>query len=162
MALRHSMLNYLQRCKTRVTVFLKKELQSQLGYFRLELTRPLPGQTVLPSVIGKWRPYHFECSNSDAVHLGSNMFNETRRSLNPRNGAIASLDKLLVDPARSTVAADQEQTPPSPQKVLEWDSLQIQLQPVPAVVRDPQPMSQAPPEETLLDLFDQAALSTEN
>ena len=157
MALRYSLMNYLQRCKTRVTIFLKKELQSQLGYFRLEIARPLPKGITLPSLVGKWRPYHFECNNNEAIYLGSNMFNEVRRCMNPRKGAIASLGKLLVGPAKSSTALEQAKKSNPPEKTLEWDSLQIQLQPVPIVQRDTHPC-EVSAEETLLDLFDQAAL----
>lgn len=157
MALRYSLMNYLQKCKTRVTIFLKRELQSQLGYFRLEIARPLPEGITLPSLVGKWRPYHFECNNKEAIYLGSNMFNEVRRSLNPRNGAIASLGKLLVESAKSNATLEQEKKPNPPEKTLEWESLHIQLQPEPIVQRDSHHCDVSA-EETLLDLFDQAAL----
>lgn len=85
------------------------------------------------------------------------MFNEARASsFKLRSGAIVSLGKLLGDPVKSSVASEPE-TPETPEKNLEWDSFQIQLQPVPIVACEPK-QSEEPTEETLLDLFDQAAL----
>ena len=40
--MRHLLLNYLHDYRTRVSIFLKKGLQSEAGFFYLDLEQPLP------------------------------------------------------------------------------------------------------------------------
>ncbi len=156
MCIRHFLLNYLQPCKTRVTIFLSRSLQSQSGYFYSEHKRPLPEGIILPKLQGRCKPYNFQC-DQQAINLGSNMFNDAQRSPLFRINGFTSLERIISRPT----ANDQKQpylkmtntvgAVPADQKE---DTLQLELKATavpPTEQESPQVM-----EETLLDLFDLA------
>ena len=153
MSLRHILLNYLQDRKTRVSVFLKKELQSDCGSFLIDLQKPLDDSVVLP----KLQPYGFQFkAREDVIVLGSNLFNETKKSgvaqRTGRAGLLGPLHGLVIQANSSRVEqpAKDETMPP-----LQWETLQLGLIRSNAEKAD-MVQAEADEGETLLDLFDQS------
>ena len=153
MTIRHSLLNYLQPCKTRVTIFLNRELQSQSGYFHLDNKRPLPEGFILPQLaLGNCKPYDFQC-NESAINLGINLFNDSQRS-NFRTSGFTSLQRIIAKPTKNDIQPNIANvgTATVEGKV---DSIQLELKATSA----PEQETPRVVEETLLDLFDQASVS---
>ena len=151
MCIRHNLLNYLQPCKTRVTIFLSRGLQSQSGYFYSEHKRPLPEGIILPKLQGRCKPYNFEC-DQPAIQLGSNMFNDSRRPTLFRINGFTSLERIISQPKANDQQPCVKMTNiagavPDAQKE---DTIQLELE---AAVASASPQLM---EETLLDLFDLA------
>ncbi len=153
MTIRHSLLNYLQPCKTRVTIFLNRELQSQTGYFYLDNKRSLPEGFILPQLaLGNCKPYDFQC-NESASTLGINMFNESHRPHFRKTG-FTSLQRIIAKP---TMDNTQPNTANVDAAKVEGkvDSIQLELK----AISPPEQETFHVAEETLLDLFDQASVS---
>lgn len=164
MSIRHCLLNYFQPNKTRVTIFLKKEVQNQTtGYFHLDFRRPIPEGTPLPQLESRHHqqrnkpPYDFPPAGpSDVIQLGSNMFNETKKA-QQRPRTSHTLEGILVQPSSRTLTGETadsvEDTRPDFPSGAQWESLQLQLMDTerPEAVTRPEVK-----EETLLDLFDEA------
>lgn len=159
MNIRHSLLNYLQACKTRVTIFLSRGIQSQAGYFHLDLKRPLPHGFVMPKLIGKCKPYeNLQSDSQPAVNLGSNMFNEIKPPQVLHISGFKSLERLIVQ-TLPTANEPQPQVKTAATETIPTDqnSLQLELKANPTKEQETPKIN----EETLLDLFDQACLTTE-
>jgi len=160
MQMRHLLLNYLHDYRTRVSIFLKKGLQSEAGFFYLDLEQPLPAGVQMPRLAenlpNRQPPYQLQirCNDQQVQPLGSNLFNEPRK-LRRRGGPIPSLDRLFLsaqqppdEPDRNTPEESEPSTPS------DFEALQVLLPPTPTVRDDLiQPENMA----TLLELFDQAA-----
>jgi hypothetical protein len=153
MTIRHGLLNYLQPCKTRVTIFLNRELQSQSGYFYVDNKRPLPDGFILPQLaLGNCKPYDFQF-NEYASNLGINMFNESQRP-HFRTSGFTSLQRIIAKPTMDNTQPNIANvgTATVEGKV---DSIQLELK----AISPPEQETLHVAEETLLDLFDQASVS---
>ena len=155
MTIRHNLLNYLQPCKTRVTIFLKRELQSQSGYFLSDNKRPLPEGFTFPQLsLGNFKPYDFQC-NEFAINLGINMFNDSQRP-HFRTTGFNSLQRIT---SKQTTSATQSNTANVSAATVDEgkiDSIQLNLK---AISAHDEHETVHVVEETLLDLFDQAIAS---
>ena len=155
MTIRHNLLNYLQPCKTRVTIFLKRELQSQSGYFLSDNKRPLPEGFIFPQLsLGNFKPYDFQC-NEFAINLGINMFNDSQRP-HFRTTGFNSLQRIT---SKQTTSATQSNTANVSAATVDEgkiDSIQLNLK---AISAHDEHETVHVVEETLLDLFDQAIAS---
>lgn len=152
MNIRYVLLNYLQACKTRVTIFLNKGWQNQTGHFNFDYKRPLPEGVALPTLSGRYQPYNFQCDEVPEVVLGSNVFNDIQRLivLKPLN----PLERVIEHSAESNGAHSSTKTLDrsiaKPEQVDNY--LQLELKADSAQeIEIPQVA-----EETLLDLFDLA------
>lgn len=151
--IRHGLLNYLQPCKTRITIFLNRELQSQSGYFYVDNKRPLPDGFILPQLaLGNCKPYDFQF-NESASNLGINMFNESQRP-HFRTSGLTSLQRIIAEPTMDNTQLNIANvgTATVERKV---DSIQLELK----AISPPEQETLHVAEETLLDLFDQASVS---
>jgi len=153
MNLRHILLNYLQDRKTRVSIFLKKELQGDSGSFHIDLQKPLDDGVMLP----KLQVYNFQFrSKEDVILLGSNIFNETKQSSADqrmgRVGLLGPLHGLLIKQNSKQVKQPVKDTTAPP---LQWETLQLSLTRSNAGKADVLQV-EADEGETLLDLFDQS------
>jgi len=153
MNLRHILLNYLQDRKTRVSIFLKKELQGDSGSFHIDLQKPLDDGFMLP----KLQVYNFQFrSKEDVILLGSNIFNETKQSSADqrmgRVGLLGPLHGLLIKQNSKQVKQPVKDTTAPP---LQWETLQLSLTRSNAGKADVLQV-EADEGETLLDLFDQS------
>jgi len=162
MNIRHTLLNYLQPSKIRVTVFLKAGFQSPAGFFYTELKRPLPDGFTLPPTrpYDEYREQIFEPEL--IATLGSNMFNDSKRNQQIHSKTISTpLDGLMIP---STKIDESDKTSTEQESAIEaavpsstqWESLQLQM----TCTEHPEIETKKPilEEETLLDLFDQATL----
>ena len=153
MSLRHFLLNFLQDRKTRVSVFMKKQLQNECGSFRIDLQKPLDAGVVLPQLRspGGHIPYEFRFKdNKDVITLGSNVFNDT--AISERTGPRAALPLLGLLMRRN------RQAEPVPALPLQCETLQLCLtrtQPLKVDVLQVQ-VQDEDQGENLLHLFDQA------
>lgn len=164
MGIRHTLLSHLQPNKTRITIFLKLEIQKNNGSFHLELHRQLPKDVKAPQLVSRRKiPYDFlQFENGESLVLGSNMFNDVKRPMQAKAGGLSALQQILTTPCRPkhnddrdkkesepicTKAAAVQPINPSP-----YDSVQLQL---PAVTT---PDGEAPDVimESLLELYDSA------
>ena len=164
MGIRHCLLNYFQANKTRVTIFLKKEVQDHTtGCFHLDLRRPLPEGISLPQLKSNHQkqdgPYDSahvgQAKPEKIILLGSNMFNEIKKA-QPRPKTSHTLEGLLV--RRTT---EKELSPASERDLVDdphlfsgtqWESLQLQMM----TADRPETAKPVVEEESLLDLFDEA------
>ena len=155
MQIRQLLLAYFHEKRTRVSLFIKQQLQSDAGYFYLDLRRPLPRGIEIPNLIPndgiRKMPYHFQIKlNLDSSILGSNLFNETKKL--QRGEPLPSLDRLFlndVPEATETVAVNTENN-----EVAECDMLNILL-PINTSGTDDVVRVDC---ETLVDLFDRVNL----
>ena len=156
MQIRHILLNYLQDCRTRVSIFLKKQLQSDTEHFFLDLALPLPQGVEMPSFVssdGRKAPYQFEIKIAgEAPCFGSNLFNEPKKFR--RSGPLPTLDKLFISQKGADSSAQVPVVEPSQPTInpVDYETLEMTL-PINLPIREePIQMDQ---QETLLDLFDQ-------
>lgn len=156
MTIRHSLLNYLQPCKTRITTFLGRGLQNQAGYFHLDNTRPLPEGLVLPELtMGNFKPYNFQCGQS-SINLGSNMFNDHQQPPIFRTGGFTSLQRIVAKSTENDTHLNlKEMNVGSTTADEKVESIQLELKKISPSEHDTMKVF----EETLLDLFDEATRS---
>ena len=153
--IRHCLLNYLKDFNARVSVFLKKGLQSDNSYFKIDLLAPLSESIQVPEMAAKdGKPtYNRQLTPKDQyTEIGSNLYTEVVKQ---KKIFYPLLDQLIICGDEATRDGDNSSTnsgDPTPQ--LQTHHVTLQSSVVARDARSPTEQKTAH-QETLLDLLDQ-------